>query len=430
MRDWSTVFQLIQYHSVLLRHINSKGSLTDMTRSQILRGWKFQQSRLGSYIPLTLLILSMLSNPLVAVAAEKENRKKNHTEQLETLRGEIKKIQRGQSQNRDQQKKLNHQLQRLETEINDLGTVMADLQRTHRAEQTQINQLEKRLTEQQRLLGKHKQLLGYVVRRAYLNGQQEYVKLLLNQQNPADIQRMLSYYGYFQQAQVTEIADLDITIAKLQVTQNQLTKTRRSAANSLEKISQQQAALTTRRGEQTSLLARLVDDYEDNESQLEKMRQDEARLAELVQRLQQALTDIPDSAGQPFSSVRGALRWPAKGRIKHRFGQRKQNTGMRWQGVLINTPGSSSVHAVHAGQVVFADWLRGFGLLIIIDHGDDYMTIYGHNQSLQRDSGGWVKQGEVIATAGTGSGETESGLYFEIRHRGKPTNPEKWCRGG
>ncbi|RLA14327.1 MAG: hypothetical protein DRQ52_04490 [Gammaproteobacteria bacterium] len=399
-----------------------RGFPAEMRPSPNSPGWKLPQPRVAVYLALTLLLLTPQALPLAAAEPE------SSTEKLETVRGQIKKIQRTQTKNKQQQKELNKQLKKLDRAINDLGATIADLQQSSRVEQAQINQLETRLAEQLNRLGKHKKLLSHLVRRAYLNGQQEYLKLLLNQQNPADIQRMLSFYGYLQHAHVAEITDLKAAITELQTTQNQLATTKQEAGETLDKISVQQATLAARRSEQTTILASLEADYQDNQSQLNKMRKNEARLADLVTDIQQTFTDVPDSAGRSFASLRGALDWPAAGRIKHRFGQRKQGTRLSWQGVLIDTPNRSKVHAVHAGRVAFADWLRGFGLLIIIDHGDNYMTIYGHNQTIQRDSGDWVKQGEVIATAGNGRGETESGLYFEIRHKGKPTNPAKWCR--
>ena len=348
-------------------------------------------------------------------------------EQLETLRKQITEVQRDQGLNQQQQKTLNQQLKKFASQIDDLGSTIAQLQKSRRTEQARIIALEGSQAELQQRLRKHKKLLGHLARRAYLNGQQEYLKLLLNQQDPADIQRMLGYYRYLQQAQVTEITEVKETILQLHETQQQLAATKQAVANTLKKIQQQKSTLASQQKKQRAVLSQLMADFQDNESQLVTMRKNESRLAKLVEQLQKNLDDIPETAGQSFTSARGTLEWPAAGKLKHRFGEKKPQSEMRWQGVLIDTPVDSQVHAVHAGRIAFADWLRGFGLLVIIDHGDDYMTIYGHNQAIQRDSGSWVEQGEVIASAGTGGNETESGLYFEIRHRGKPTNPAKWC---
>ena len=129
---------------------------------------------------------------------------------------------------------------------------------------------------------------------------------------------------------------------------------------------------------------------------------------------------------KPFRELRGKMSWPAKGRLIRRFGQRR-STGMRWQGVLISGREGSAVKAIHHGRVVFADWFRGKGLLIIIDHGDGFMSLYAHNQSLLRETGDWVDTGETIATMGNSGGLQNAALYFEIRQQGKPSNPKKWC---
>ena len=369
------------------------------------------------------LLAAAISQPLAA--GEREE----NADRLETLREQINSVQQEQTRNKHLQNELNHQLEQLQSTINELGAVIAALQQNSRTQQQQINKLEHHLTKQQLRLGKHKKLLGHLARRAYLNGRQEHLKLLLNQQDPADIQRMLSYYGYLQQAHMAEITELRALIIDLEATQTELVTAKQAAATTTDKISQQQRTLDTQRSDQKKVLTRLVTEYQDNESRLREMRKNEARLASLLEKLQHAITDIPDSIGEAFSAARGTLPWPVKGQLRHRFGQQKHNTALRWQGVLIDTPSASEVRAIHPGRVAFADWLRGFGLLIIIDHGDDYLTIYGHNQALLRDSGSWVTRGETIATAGEGGGETEPGLYFEIRHRGKPTDPAKWCDG-
>ncbi len=348
-------------------------------------------------------------------------------EQLETLRKQITEIQQDQGRNQQQQKSLNQELQKFASQINDLGSAIAQLQKSRRAEQARTIALESRQTELQQRLGKHKKLLGHLARRAYLNGQQEYLKLLLNQQDPADIQRMLGYYRRMQQAQVTEINEVQETILQLHETRQQLTVSRQAVADSLIEIQRQKSVLATQQKKHQAILTQLMADFQDNEARLATMRKNESRLSKLVEQLQNALDDIPEATGQSFAQARGTLNWPAVGKLKHRFGEKKPQSELRWQGVLIDTPEASPVQAVHAGRIAFADWLRGFGLLVIVDHGDDYMTVYGHNQTIQRDNGSWVEQGEVIATAGVGGNATESGLYFEIRHRGKPTNPAKWC---
>ncbi|MEL0081968.1 MAG: peptidoglycan DD-metalloendopeptidase family protein [Gammaproteobacteria bacterium] len=352
-----------------------------------------------------------------------------NAERLQALRQQIKTKQQDQAHNRKRQQALNQQLEALQTAINQLGGRLASLQQTQRDQNRQVDELRQRLLTEQAVLEKHRTLLAQLARRAYLNGQQEYLKLLLNQQDPADIQRMLSYYGYLQKAQITQITELQQAIDGIRLAQAELNAVKIAARETMAQITEQQAALSAQRQQRQTLLSELVVEYDDNRNQLEQLRKNEARLLQLLKQLEQQLADIPENVEVSFSAAAGKLKWPAKGKIKRRFGQARNNTGLRWQGVLIDSPVGGDVSAVHPGRVAYADWLRGFGLLVIVDHGDDYMTIYGHNQSLLSDVGNWVRQGEIIARSGQGGGDTEPGLYFEIRHRGKPTNPAKWCDG-
>jgi septal ring factor EnvC (AmiA/AmiB activator) len=130
---------------------------------------------------------------------------------------------------------------------------------------------------------------------------------------------------------------------------------------------------------------------------------------------------------RPFRALKGRMPWPAKGSLAGRFGMEKRG-GLLWDGVLISAPEGREVKAVHHGRVAFADWLRGFGLLLIIDHGDGYMSLYGHNQSLFKEAGDWVEQGEPVALVGNSGGRLDTGVYFGIRYQGRPVNPKHWCK--
>ncbi|MBL4621856.1 MAG: peptidoglycan DD-metalloendopeptidase family protein [Immundisolibacteraceae bacterium] len=349
------------------------------------------------------------------------------SDRLDHLRTDIETAQKNQSKNKQQQDNLRQQVVTLENHIDQLGQAVSKLHRQKQQQEQQISQLNIALAEQKNRLSEHQQLLAHLARRAYLNGQQEYLKLLINQQDPADIQRMLSYYRYLQLAHVSEIDELELVIAALLQTQQQLAELTHAANQTIDQISHQQDALSQRRSEHDRLLALLVDDYQDNQTRLNRMLKDEARLADLVTQLQQHIDEVPNTVIQRFASARNQLNWPVEGAIKHRFGQRKKGTSQRWNGMFFSTQGSAEVRAIHGGKVAFADWLRGFGLLIIVDHGEEYMSIYGQNQLVVPETGSWVEKGELIAHAGAAGGKNDTGLYFEIRHRGKPIDPAKWC---
>ena len=157
------------------------------------------------------------------------------------------------------------------------------------------------------------------------------------------------------------------------------------------------------------------------------------QLQKLIDSIQEIFDDAPEVeeiARQPFADLKGKLAWPVKGKLRKMFGRRKPLSNLRWQGVLIEAPSGRYVRAVSHGRVAFADWLRGFGNLIIIDHGNSYLSLYGHNESLFKAAGEWVEAGDVIGSTGDSGGQAKSGLYFEIRRNGKPQNPTRWCKAG
>ena len=182
-------------------------------------------------------------------------------------------------------------------------------------------------------------------------------------------------------------------------------------------------------GQRRDVVARLTQELNDQSRQLDRLQSDERDLQTLITGLEEALADIPAEHPQQlaFVGLRGRLPWPASGRIVNRFGSPKLGA-LVWDGVMISAPEGREVRAVHHGRVAFADWLRGFGLMLIVDHGDGYMTLYGHNQSLFKEAGDWVEVGEPVALVGSSGGREQAGVYFGIRYQGRAVDPAKWCR--
>jgi septal ring factor EnvC (AmiA/AmiB activator) len=177
------------------------------------------------------------------------------------------------------------------------------------------------------------------------------------------------------------------------------------------------------------VMAVLNADIQQKGNELNTLQQDAERLVKLLEQLrkQAAAAVLEPINRKPFRAAKGKMPWPATGRMAVRFGVRKKS-GLTWDGVMIAAPEGEEVRAVHHGRVVFADWLRGFGLLLIIDHGGGYMTLYGHNQALLKESGEWVDTNEAVATVGRSGGRASTGVYFEVRRKGRPVNPGIWCR--
>jgi septal ring factor EnvC (AmiA/AmiB activator) len=265
-------------------------------------------------------------------------------------------------------------------------------------------------------------------------GKNDYMKLLLNQEDPARVGRALAYYDYHNQSRARQINTVNTEIEAIIQLENNIKREN----DALLKLKENQLAknreIAQSRSERENILAKLLNELEKQGLELEALQQQELETKNLLEKLteEQAredhgrvafFADIP-----PFNSLKGKLDWPIKGKLLTRFGSRKQGGKLKWQGVIINAETGVDVKAVSGGQVVFADWFRNLGLLIIIDHGDGYMSLYGYNQSLLKKIGDWVLPGEIIALAGDSGGQLRSGVYFEIRNNGSPVNPAKWCR--
>jgi murein hydrolase activator len=271
---------------------------------------------------------------------------------------------------------------------------------------------------QARRIGEH---LGAAAR---LSGE-DFFKLLLNQEDPAELDRIMRYHRYFSEARLESLQDFQATLTELQANTAQ-TETRRSELQAqIDRLRDSERELSAQRRERERLLAQLAEDRQDREKERERLTADQARLGELIAELSRR-TQVLD--GSAFRSSRGSLAWPIDGELVSRFGQSRSGGRLRWQGLFIEADEGTAVRAVYRGQVAFADWLRGFGLLTIVDHGDGQMSLYAHADTLYKRVGDWVEVGETIAAAGRSGGQDRSGLYFEIRVNGQAQDPGNWLR--
>lgn len=295
--------------------------------------------------------------------------------------------------------------------------------------QRRLGDLQERKRAQQRELDGHRHALATQIRASYISGRQDYLKLLLNQEDPAEVGRVLTYYRYFDQARRDEIAEIDAQLNELTRIEAAIAEENRSLTKLSERLERERATLVAMQGERRGILADLDETLQDKSRQLERLREDERQLADLLKRLQRELADIPADVGADaaFSKLRGKLRWPTSGPRMVDFGAPRGSGQPNWQGVVIQADEGTDVRAVARGRVAFADWLYGYGMVLILDHGDGYMSLYAYNQSLVKDRGDWTEAGEVIALVGNSGGHKTPALYFEIRHNGKPDNPARWC---
>jgi septal ring factor EnvC (AmiA/AmiB activator) len=350
---------------------------------------------------------------------------------LEALQAEIERVQERLEAARGEQGKLERELRRVDRDIGRNSRELQEIEQRLARTQERLKALRATRADQLAALDEQKELLARQVRAAYAGGRQAQIKLLLNQQDPAAVGRVLAYYEYLQGARIARIDAVESTLTDLRRTEAEIGK-ETDALEAARKVQEQRRdALLAGKHERETVLGKLKAEIRSSDRRLGTLREDEERLKELVTKLARVLADIPsDGEMKPFNALKGKLPWPAEGSIRARFGEERGKMGahLTWQGVLIDAPEGRKVRAISHGRVIFADWMRGFGLLAIVDHGEGYMSLYGHNQSLYASVGDWVEPGEVIGASGRSGGQDSAGVYFEIRHKGKPVNPASWCR--
>lgn len=351
-------------------------------------------------------------------------------EKLLKLKNTITELQGTLDRDRSKYGKLRTQLRHAEKAI---GGLIRKIDIVDRKLIQQKKRMKSLQSERQTLwtdLERQRRVLAGQIRTAYAMGRQEYMKLLLNQQDPSVMGRTLVYYDYLNRARTAKISAIDESVLKLEKLEVSITEqTARLKRTRAEQLAQKKK-LEKSRVNRARVLVKLDQKIRTREEKLQLYRADARQLETLMDGLRDALADVPANAGQrkPFKSQRGRLRLPVQGKITANYGSRRKAGGFRWQGVMIRAKQGADVKTVSHGRVAFADWLRGFGLMVIVDHGDGYMSLYGHNESLYVETGDWVEAGDVVSAVGSSGGQKRAGLYFEIRANGKPTNPLRWCK--
>ena len=353
------------------------------------------------------------------------------TEKLQQLRARIDAIRQGIESMHGQRDALQAALKKTATEIGSVTAELRQLDARITTVQAKIQNLNAEHSNERIRLTAMRAGLVREFQRAYMAGRQEQVKLLLSQEDPAAVGRMLVYHGYFARARSDRVQAMQASLAHISELEQQLLQEQ----SGIVRLRQQQADKSARLGagqdKRRKVLAQLQAELQVSTAELSTLEQDQTRLTKLVQSLALALQDIPATEGQYTSlrQLKGKLRWPVAGRITQSFGARDAGGTLRTRGVQIATRNGADVRAIAGGRIAFSDWLRGFGLLLIIDHGNGYMSLYGQNRSLYKEVGEWVVAGETVAAAGVSGGQARAGLYLELRKDGKPFNPAPWFRG-
>lgn len=370
---------------------------------------------------LLALTVCLISVSLTSVSATEKQTEQDLNQIQKTLKSSVDKL-------KTQKQKIN----KIESTLKESELAIAKNSKSlneldfsielNRSEQNQLQKQIKKLTQNKK---QQQKALSSQLKSAYMTGSHDYSKLLLNQENIATFERTLTYYSYLNKARLTQLDKLKITLIQLEEKQNELAQTQAKLLTLLAEQKQKRKSLLIAKSKRKGNLALLKKQFTNTTSSVEYLKKNEKILIETLKNLQEDIKQQLTFEG--LKSTKGKLKWPSRGRLKHKFGQRKYGK-LKWKGVLINAKEGASVTTIHNGKVVFADWLKGFGWVIVIDHGKGFMSLYGHNQALLKSVGEEVSQGELIALVGQSGGQENPGLYFEIRHKGQAINPTKWCK--
>ncbi|HEX7718569.1 MAG TPA: peptidoglycan DD-metalloendopeptidase family protein [Woeseiaceae bacterium] len=347
-------------------------------------------------------------------------------QELEEVRERISELKDALDKRAAERDRISADLQTAEAKASEKRLQIQELERQKAYSEKRIEELDGRRRGREAELEEEINQLSAQVRAAYTSGSQERIKLLLNQHDPASLGRLMTYYRY-----VSDHRRENIDAVTLHL--EELAGLRQEAAAEQERLGKVTAArqaelsaLDAAQEERQQLLAALKTRMQEAGAEMERLAAQEQDLARLIIELSTILADYPITSEEPFTSLRGQLTWPVAGQLVHDFGQPRAGGAMNWNGVVLAAPRGREVRAVYHGRVIFADWLDGMGLLVIVDHGESFMTLYGYNETTLKSAGDWVAPGDAIATVGESGGQADSGLYFEIRQGTKPVNPRTW----
>ena len=376
-------------------------------------------------------------------------------EDLRALRTRIDKLKSDIADAEESRNEARDSLRESERAISEANRALRDLARDRQDARTELSRLEGEVSRVEAELAARHDELAQLLTVRYLGGQADYLKLLVSGVDPNQTARDLHYYGYISRAQAELVRSLRATLDWLQELHGQSREKTAELAEIENQQKKERNQLATEQGARRRVLDKVSAQLREQRRQVKGLEKDESRLSRLVEELSKLIAEeakrprraapgqrpserndkVPEpgladsaqvAAGAAFAKLKGLLRLPVRGELVGRYGSPRPEGGPSWKGLFIRAPAGQEVRAVAGGRVVFADWMRGFGNLLILDHGQGYLTIYGNNESVLKALGDTVRTGDPVATTGASGGSADSGLYFEIRHAGRPFDPMSW----
>ncbi|BBL34404.1 murein hydrolase activator EnvC [Nitrosomonas stercoris] len=422
----------------------------DLIIKTIISTWPQSRVRMKQITGITyLLLLAGVLVPSLGHTLPQTNR--DNQKQLHDLRSRIDTLQKNLDDKKSSEAKAADALRDSERSINDLHNQLTQLIAQQKKVQTKLNHLQHESAQLKNETITKQTQLGKLIYYQHLAKHNEHLQLLFKQDNLDKATRNFYYYQYIAQARSKNIDDLHSQLTKLDT----LVQASRSQHQSLEQLHnkqlQQKQQLELEKKRRSEILTSLSKEVSHQQKKITQLKQDEQRLTKLIEELNRKLAlarqkkqaakhksnqavlrnnKLPGAVEQKgaFAALKGKLRLPVRGVLLNRFGSKRENGGIKWRGLFIRSTEGSEVKAIAKGEVIFSDWLRGFGNLLILDHGNNYMSLYGNNEAVYKQVGNKVKSGDTIAIVGNSGGNAESGLYFELRYQGKPFDPLGWVK--
>jgi murein hydrolase activator len=409
--------------------------------------WRAVSGNFARKFPL-LLVFMLLVMPFAFADADKK-------QALDDLRGRIEKLNRDLAKSEESRVEVADQLKIAEKSISEVNRNLTELGRAQTEIGRELNEVEAKIKATRADIVREEVLRDKLILHQYMYGNTDAMRLMLGGQDVSQVERQLAYLGYVTRSRIATIGRLQKSVAvlaSLEVSardkQNQLTENADAQKNA-------RAKLVLDRLARQKVLSKLRADITKNKREVGRLKRDENRLTKLVEQIAialarkpqtrapsnqtkspapriqkpgQVVNDVVDSGfvGRAFATLRGKLKLPVKGELAGRFGAQREEGGVTWKGLFIRAEDGQTVRSVADGRVVYADWLRGYGNIVIIDHGAGYLSLYGHNESIVKQVGDNINAGEAIASVGSTGGSLDSGVYFELRQDGKPFDPMRW----
>lgn len=364
-------------------------------------------------------------------------------EDLSVIQQKIESIKKKLNASKEAHHDVADALKKSETAISVANKKLYKIKQEEKQNASKLDVLKKQsLTINEKLALQQKQL-SKLIYQQYAQGGQSYTRLILQSKSPSQISRDLKYQSYIAKAHTKLINDMQSNLNEIKLLNDQTSNALKKVAELKTKQEAERKTLQKQKTEKASVLKRLSKKIASQRGQINKLKRDEKRLSQLVVKLakiakeqkeknsSQAIAknqQTPENryAGKKFASLRGKLKLPVIGELTNRFGQKRKDNGVAWKGLFIRAKEGESVKSVASGRVVFAEWMRGFGNLIIVDHGSGYMSLYGNNQTILKNVGEDVSGGDAIAAVGNTGGNESNGLYYELRKKSVPVDPLKW----